>query len=138
MSSENSNSSEGLYPNLSQDGPVQSIQREPTPPPPFNCEPAPLPEPRVIRQHSFVSERRDIEKAASDHCISPSNNDRGTCCPRFNSLLKIIIYVTLGFIVGTAISEYRHMSDKVEEPTPLIDPATVDLSKWFPRRKTSS
>lgn len=137
MSSENSNTSEGLYPNLSQDESVQSIQREPTPPPPFNCEPAPLPEPRVVRQHSFVSERRDIEKAASDHCINATNNER-PCRSRLNSLLMIVIYVTLGFFVGTAISEYRHMSDKVEEPAPLIDPATVDLSQWFPRRKTSS
>lgn len=118
---------------------MHPIQREPTPPPPFDSEPAPLPEPRVIRQHSFVSERHDIEKVVDEHCGSPANHERGTFRSRVVSLSKILAYITLGFFVGTAISEYRHLPAKTEEPLkPVVDPATVDLSKWFPRREAST
>jgi hypothetical protein len=139
MSSENNSYNGGLYPSLSQEGPLQHMQREPTPPPPFDGEPAPLPEPRIFRQHSFVSERHDIEKAADEHCGSPANHERGTFRSRVVSLSKVVAFFTFGFFIGTAISEYRHLPAKTEEPPkPVRDPDTVDLSKWFPGRKSSS
>ncbi len=114
----------GLYPGLNFD----SSNR--TPPPPFSSavEEMEPPEVRSAREHSFATNQTDMEKG------HPRESEKKRSWS-VTAVLYVLGWILLGCIIGFALGEIRSFcSERCKVPREnkrLIDPDTVDLSRYF-------